>query len=156
MLFSSPNYILLKSHIMSLWMLTVPCCLSLNSVFVSNAQIPKYPASPSSWTNHSSLSSNFVPVSTITLYDYVVHNVQIMYIIWGLSGSHSMVQFLVFDLLLFKKSNWGLKMKTYNIELMKRILSDLNLKVDSFALNPLIYVTKCIFWKSKGRQQLKN
>ena len=32
-------------------------------------------------------------------------------------------------------------MKTYNIELMKRILSDLNLKVDSFALNPLIYVT---------------
>lgn len=47
-------------------------------------------------------------------------------------------------------------MKTYNIELMKRILSDLNLKVDSFALNPLIYVTKRIFWKSKGRQQLKN
>lgn len=32
-------------------------------------------------------------------------------------------------------------MKTYDIELMKRILSDLNLKVDSFALNPLIYVT---------------
>ena len=32
-------------------------------------------------------------------------------------------------------------MKTYNIELMKRILSDLNLKIDSFALNPLIYVT---------------
>lgn len=60
---------------------TLPCCLSLNNVFVSNAQIPRYLASLSSWTNHSSLSSSFVPVSTITLYDYVVHNVQIMYIV---------------------------------------------------------------------------
>ena len=124
--------------------------MALNTGFVSHAQIPWYPASPSSWTNPSSLNSMFLPVSTIAHCDDAVHNVQkyIYYLRITREPFHGLISGPLSSTIL---RIYYLKIVTYNMKLMKRILQNLNSKVDSFALNSSIYATKCIIWKLKSR-----